>query len=256
MFCFSQNKNANPGIERKLDSLLTLVNTIQNKKNDSTLIKIDKLDEVFRKSEPKWYDKFLPALIALFTVLISSGVVFYIGIRNAKTQIANSETQARTQIAIAADQIEISRKQIEQNTKNTLAQIRSNNISKARIEWIQNLRPLLSSFLEKIALAEEKFSDTIELHKDNHPRTHEVSKEAISAMHELRLTTHQILLFLNSEERSHKELEDAMMFMITNIEKGNESMKGEYKEQYNQVFEKFRTVLKEAWEQAKSETDI
>lgn len=257
LFCHAQKGNENSALEKKLDSLLTLVKELQKKGNDSTLIKIDKLDEVFKKSEPKWPDKFLPAIIALFTVLISSSVAYYVGIRSARTQITNAETQARTQIAIAADQLEVSRKQIEQNTKNTLAQIRANNISKARIEWIQNLRPILSEYFGNIPLARSNFEDLYKaVNEKSVDKIDSMFEKIELLLHKIQIQDHQIRLFLSKTELKHQKLEQSMseyLKTVTNAKKEQPIETGPLEEN---VLNDAREVLKDAWEQAKSETEI
>jgi hypothetical protein len=230
---------------------------MQKQKNDSTLIKIDKLDEIFKKSEPNWYDKYLPALIAFFTVLISSGVAYYVGVRNAKTQIANAETQARTQIAIAADQLDVSRKQIEQNTKNTLAQIRSNNISKARIEWIQNLRPLLSDFFANVSKASILLDDALKAKKSGKQGDAIININSFQELiYSMEAQNNQIDLFLNPNKPSHKKLEESISELLKTLNLNLNLELQDNKEQIDMVISNSRIVLKEAWEQAKSESEI
>ena len=215
------------------------------------------MEEIFKKSEPPWYDKYLPALIAFFTVLISSGVAYYVGIGNARTQITNAETQARTQIAIAADQLEISRKQLDQNTKNTLAQIRSNNISKARIEWIQNLRPLLSDFFANVSKAslilEESAFAKQKGKSEELPKLINSFKELILVM---EAQNNQIDLFLNPERESHSNLESSISKLLDTLAFSDELELINNKEEVELVIQNSRIVIKEAWEQAKSETNI
>ncbi|MEJ8818771.1 hypothetical protein [Lacibacter sp. H407] len=256
--CLSQKSKQNLLIERKLDSIINIVQTLQNKTSDSTLIRIDKLDEVFKKTDTKWYDKYLPALIALVTVILSSGVAYYVGVRNAKTQIVNAERQAKTQIAIAADQLEMSRRQIDQNTANTLAQIRANNISKARIDWIQNLRAVLSTFFANAAEASSLIED-MKLAKAKN-KTDEVLKVYESFTHilfKMKEQDNQIQLMLNPTNQNHQNLINSMDAYIEYLFRiDGEQDKKAQEELSGKVISDSRKVIKEAWEKAKSETNI
>jgi len=242
---------------KKNDSILSAVKIINVNKNDSTFITIDKLDEIFKKSEQNWYEKFMPSIIALMTVLISAGVAYYVGVRNARTQITNAKTQANIQVAIAADQLQISRQQIEQNTKNTLAQIRSNNISKARIEWIQNLRPLLSDFFANISKASIIIDESVKAKKSGKEDEMSMHIESFKEIvFKLEAQNNQIDLFLNPDRISHKELEESISELLGTINLSDKMELPDNKEQIDKVIAKSRIVIKEAWEQAKSESEI
>ena len=254
---FGQKSNDSMVIERKLDSILTSTRIIQNQKIDSALIKIDKLDGVFKRSEQNGTDKSLPAIIALFTVIISSGVAVYVGVRTAKTQIANAETQAKSQIRIAADQIEISRKQIEQNTINTLAQVKANNIAKARIDWIQNLRPIIGDFIANTSKTSIILTDAVNANKQNEKeKALKYMDEFIESMHLLHSQNNQILLYLNPERLSHKKLEESMTVYLNSLVLDDNFNKQTDEGLFELILENSRYVIKEAWEQAKSDTNI
>lgn len=253
---FGQNKTNGNILNNKIDSLISTIKQLQNKKTDSTLLRIDKLDEVFKKAEPSSIDKYLPSIIAFLTVLISSGVAYWIGNKNANTQLINAETQARTQTAIALDQLAVSQKQIEQNTKNTLAQIRANNISKARVEWIQNLRVLLSDFFGNISEVSTKIDDMRIAKDKNVNEVTNLFNEIVPLLHKMQTQNNQIELYLNPDNESHKNLLDSIeeyMKVITAESRTQDNAKDNILAE--KVIQKSRVVLKEAWEKAKIESE-
>lgn len=244
---------------KKIDSLEIVMHNMQKTltQRDTLLIKVDKLSESFKSKDSNWYEKILPSIFAFLTVIVSSVVAYWIGIRNIRVQETNTERQANTQLSIAADNLYMSKEQLDQNTKNTLAQIRSNNISKARIEWIQNLRPLLSDFFANISKSSIVLKDALDAKKKG--EKDEVKKHMTAfqeVIYQMEAQNNQIDLFLNPSKASHKDLEVAIVELLSKLNPNENLEVPDSNAQVNTVIEKSRIVLKEAWEKAKSETTI
>lgn len=255
---FSQiKKKAAPSdvLLKKVDSLGAVMHNMKSALNqrDTLLIKVDKLSESFKSKDSNWHEKVLPSIFAFLTVIVSSVVAYRIGIRNIRVQESNTERQANTQLSIAADNLFMSKEQLEQNTKNTLAQIRVNNISKARIEWIQSLRPLISGSIHDIAKISGILSAIEALEIENQDYQKNIKRkndELIEVFNSFSEKAFQMRLFLNLNNQSHRELEEILKDYTQAVLEHRDNINA------NGIIEKARVVLKEAWEKAKSETVI
>lgn len=116
----------------------------------TTIIEIKNADKIFKQKEEDWWDKYSNAIIALFTV-IGSAYISY--------KIASQQTK------LGKEQLELTKKQMEENYRVAMAQVRANNISAARIEWIQKLRPLLAEIISISSKYSEIIYDYDELKK-------------------------------------------------------------------------------------------
>lgn len=247
MYTYGQRQSPAQLLEKKMDSLVTLINKFKSVKADSTILRVDKLEEIFKKSEQGWFEKYIASIIALTTVAVSSGVAMYVGIRNS-----------RTQLAIAAEQMQITRNQIEQNTRNTLAQIRSNNISKARIEWIESLRPILSDLFVNTFEAWHNLKQLLDAKtKNNQQATINFFKTYETLAFKIQSQKNQVELYLNPANETHQKLIQSMEEYINAFLDANNTIPdADMYKLSGAVIDNSRAVLKAAWEKAKSEVNV
>lgn len=244
---------------RKLTEIEKLINRVtipSQHRNDSirvSLINSEKLTNRIEKSKSIW-DDILPSLIAILVVLISTGGAIYLGIRQIKAQILNSEEQIRSQEAQAQDNLRVAREQIQETSNMTLAQVRANNISQARINWVQNLRNELSQFMGTVTLVNFYLQDVIDLaEKGNNIEAEKLYYDQTDRIKNARQYAFKIKLFLNREEEDHKSLEILIDNYYTSALENYSSVKSDFNTLSNEILSISRKILKDAWEQAKNE---
>lgn len=195
------------------------------------------------------YKYYLPSLIALLTVLISSTVAYKVAKINIDSQQRNIERQITSQLAIASDQLNLTNKQIQQTAINTMEQVRANNISQARIAWLNELRVELTKYYCALTTCQDKIGDLLE----------KVSKKEIVNLDftyllgELRESFYRVSLYLNLADQDHKNLYDQMGHLLFRL---SEKVKDSKISIYSEIDEslKFaRIVLKKTWEDAKND---
>lgn len=279
--CYPQLTKKDSLLLIKIDSLRVTVDQLRisvskSGNADTSILKIaDK--EIFKSSSSLW-EKLLPALIALVTVSVSSLVAYKVGMRAAAVQATNAEKQAETQLAVASDQLAVSRDQITQTAKNTIEQVRANNLTEARLDWIKDLRPLLSELLPAVYEARmrlESYLGQREQQRALRRRTYHVKdKESEDQLKEIEQTMrtmeadfdeltlkieekrNQILLFLNPEFDSHKKLEECLNQFYKCISNLENTELDNIKEESNNIIHKARLVLTEAWNLADKEAKL
>lgn len=238
---FSQNKEKTP-IELKLDSAINKLNQIKANtqgKQESVSLEIKNLEKIFKEKEVNWWEEYSSGLIALITIAVSSFSAY----------------------VIAARQIKQNKEQMNESSRIALAQVKENNISSARIQWIQELRPLLANLISNASLFsssslelknyfdKSKESDLTKSEKEELVKLHHGTMEKLDL---IQLDYNQIKLFLNKDEKAHKDLDTVIHNYI--MMAGAKSLGKEIEIEVNedQLIDKSRTVLKNAWEQAKN----
>lgn len=194
---------------------------------------------------------FIPSIIALATVVISAYTSYLIAKKQIKNSKENQSEQIGAQLAIAQDQLIVSKQQIDQTAKNTLEQVRANNISNARITWLNELRKLLVEFLSSCTVYLECILSENKYKALDEKVPVDLLREIDKAKDDSRKYLASILLFLNPEDKLHKELELLLLEFLRNDTEPNKDIYGELLER---IITKARELLKETWEQAKNET--
>jgi len=239
-------------IEKKLDNIAEFhVN-----KNDSMLVSIknfEKLTSSLEKDKSILSD-ILPSLIAIIVVIISTGGAIYLGIRQIKIQTTNSEEQIRSQEAQAQDNLRMAREQIQETSKMTLAQVRANNVSQARINWIQDLRNELSQYNGEVAIINYYLQDVVDLTaKGDKTNAEKVYNEQVERIKNARQYAFKIKLFLNMDENDHKKLEELIDKYYKTALETYSTVKSDFNSISDEILDISRKILKNAWEQAKNE---
>ncbi len=245
---------------QKLDKIEKTLNEIAqqltNQKSDSLIVSVEhfeKLTNRLQKNDSIWPD-ILPSLIAIFVVLISTGGAIFIGVRQIRTQTTNAEEQIRSQEAQAQDNLQVAREQIQETSRMTLAQVRANNISQARINWIQDLRNELSQFNGEVAIINFYLHDVVELTKEgNKKKAEELYNQQVERIKTARQLAFKIKLFLNKGETDHKKLEVLINDYYTSALETFSKVKSDFNKVSNDILDISRKILKDAWEQAKNE---
>lgn len=237
-----------------LNSIDSLQQELKYKKYEISISDTDKLKSVLEKN---WsiYDA-IPSIVAIIVVFISTLGAYRLGLKQIKKQEENSKEQIRNQQSIAQDQLEQSRKQIEATSKMTLAQVRANNISQARINWVENLRDNLSLYVSELVIVSYLVNV---LHTDK--TSTEDERKLTETLKNIRIYESKIRLYLNTnrDDNNHTDsdhinlenlIEKARIKAVSfkSIENGNE-----LNEVLNDIILLAKKVLKTAWEQAKSE---
>ena len=187
--------------------LLAEVDTLSITEN--TILEIKNGKEIFgNKSD--WWDKYSSGLIAMVTVFVSLGISVW---------QAKKTTQAN----------------------------RANSISEARIQWIQELRPLLSELISGLTLLKYQVDVLKNLNKKNLP------PEVYTNIKEIDKIYARIKLYLNKSEKEHAELlslTDHFLPIQHSLTKTGDNLNDFNVDNYTKLAQK---VLKSAWEQAKNE---
>lgn len=255
-FIFGQTPNDSTiiqkidGIEKEIQNLSI---QLEKKESEQLVISIDRFDEIkplLEKKDNNW----LPSLIAILVVIISTGGAVFIGIRQIKTQTENAEEQLKSQESQAQDNLNIAREQIQETSKMTLAQVRANNISQARINWMQDLRNEITNFNGEVALINFYLKDVIDLNeKGNKGQAEKLYNDQVERIKNARQYAFKIKLFLHTKEANHKKLEDLIDKYYEEALQDYSSVKSDFNEISDEILKVSRVILKEVWEQAKNE---
>jgi hypothetical protein len=233
--------------------LQKLSKNLERLKNDSLVISIDKFEEIkplIEKNDNDW----LPSVIAILVVLISTGGAVFIGKKQINTQAKNAKEQLKSQEAQAKENLKIARKQIQETSKMTLAQVRANNISQARINWMQDLRNEITNFNGEVALINFYLQDVVEFNeKGEKTKAEKLYNNQIERIKNARQFAFKIKLFLNTKEDNHKKLEKLIDQYFKEALENYSTVTSDFNTITNDILITSRTILKEVWEQAKNE---
>ena len=218
-------------------------NNNSNSKSQKVLIELKDAKSIFLDSTD-WPTIVIPSTIAIITVIISS--------------ILTNK--------IARKQLSLSQKQIKEQSRSTLQSIRANNISNARIEWIQKLRPLMGKLITESGHLDSLMTEIKEDYfdeKTNHWRANLSKQEendlnlrqenVFIKIREIVVTFNEIKLFLNHEEAIHKEFIQNVDLYVKNVLSFNNSKTPIEKVNEEILISSGRKILKHAWEQAKTD---
>lgn len=251
--------------QNKIDStILQKLNLIENSiqehsknhlisKTDSLVVSVSKMDEL-TNSLNKESNNWTPSLIALLVVLISTGGAVFIGIRQIKNQAINAEEQLKSQESQAQDNLSIAREQIQETSKMSLAQVRANNISQARINWMQDLRNEITNFNGEVALINFYLKDVVDFNeKGEKEEAEKLYNKQADRIKSARQYAFKIKLFLSIKEDNHKKLEELIDQYYKEALDDYSSVKSDFNSISNEILIVSRKILKEVWEQAKNE---
>lgn len=244
----------------KLDQIEQAINAISQipteQKSDSLIISVEHFEELtntLQKNDWALAD-FVPSLIAILVVLISTAGAVFIGIRQIRTQSTNADEQIRSQEAQAQDNLSVAREQIQETSRMTLAQVRANNISQARINWIQDLRDELSLFNGEVAIINFYLQDVIELNESGKKdKAEKLYNDQVERIKNARQYAFKIKLFLNKDETSHQKLETLLDEYYKAALENYSTVKSDFNAISDDILAVSRKILKDAWEQAKNE---
>lgn len=271
----SQNVNIT-NITIKLDTIYNRIKSNMDKRNNKTTIELKDAEKLLEELKNNGFKEYLPSVIAMITIIISSIVAYKIAVNQnskqedinrkqidaqlaiAQDQLEQGRQQITAQIQIAQDQLTQSRNEMQENSRITLAQVRANNISAARIEWIQKLRPLLAELISKTSDFDQlytSFDKLLLLEKPNNNQKQqaiELSNKLDDTANACDTLWNQILLFLNRNEKEHQDLIASVEQLSENIANkiDNKPFGREVTEE--ELIDRSRAVLKTAWEQAKN----
>lgn len=232
-----------------------LTKNIAGEKNDSLVISFYEFEEIkqlLQNNRNEW----VPSLIAILVVLISTGGALLIGKKQIKNQIKNAEEQLRSQELQAQENLKMAREQLQETSKITLTQVRANNISQARINWMQDFRNEITNFNGEVAIINFYLQDVIDLLKnDQDKEAKDLYNNQIERIKTARKYAYKVKLFLNVAEKNHKKLEELIDKYIEEALENPSSVKSDFNNISNEILIVSRKILKEVWEQAKNEGD-
>lgn len=136
-----------------------------------------------------------------------------------------------------------------------LFQVKANIISTARIEWTQNLRLNISSFLSETDILNYNLREVLDL--SNQGKTTEAKKlydEQKENFKKVHNYGNQIILFLNNkEETQQKEFQKLVSDYLNKSTHGKHSQDiDKLQSLQNEIVSKAQDILKRAWEDAKT----
>jgi len=195
--------------------------------HDKTVLEIVNGKEIFQ-AEPDFWDKYSSGLIAAFTVIISLGI---------------SVWQAR------------------KTTKAT----RANSISEARIQWIQELRPLMGKLITQVYELNNEVKEIVkkvdvpkklarmDLNESDKVKLTERTTRLEDLHYEIVNTLYSIKLLLNKSKIDHNHFISLTENFINEI--GEKTKDGNFKMTItlDEISDSASFILKNAWEQAKNE---
>ncbi|TSD63972.1 hypothetical protein FFF34_015530 [Inquilinus sp. KBS0705] len=257
VFAVSFNIAKNRSIKNpKSDTTINKLFFYKKSGNDSLKVSIVQLDELSKvlKKDTNTFRDITPSLVALIVVVISTLGAIYIGKKQIKVQTSNAAQQLKSQEAQAQELLKLSREQIRETSKMTLTQVRANNVSQARIAWIQDLRELLSKFNGEVALVNTYVEELISLiEKGNDEKVDIIYKDVLERLKTARIFSFQIKLFLNKQEEDHMNLENALDKYFRHSVSNPKDKPELLNSLSDEILNLSRAILKKAWEQAKNE---
>lgn len=141
-----------------------------------------------------------------------------------------------------------------------LYQAKSNIISKARVNWIENLRESISSYCVEISNVGSLLSVTeFEAPSYKDKSREETLKHGIEryslyleASNRADRLGNKVILFLNSEEPDHKRIEYLITELQNNIEKTDgEIRKNKVDESTKEIISLSKIIFKREWKKSK-----
>ncbi len=123
------------------------------------------------------------------------------------------------------------------------------SISEARMQWIQELRPIMSKLISDISIFNFELNKRIE---SNPKKDLEVNEPIYKIIAELNLALNQVKLYLNHDEKKHSDFIKFVDQYINNsikIAEGSRSQPNDVNEE--NLINCAKLILKDAWEQAK-----
>lgn len=216
---------------------------------------IERVEEVL-KLKDSWFEKFLPAIIAFLTVAVSSWVSILVASRQIKKDVDVATEQLRSQEALASEQLSLGKEQLEKTIQSSMAQVRANNILQARITWIQDLRNGVSEYFAVVIPLAYKLIPISQLIINGEKAQARTEYDLlISEVGQARKFSSKVKLFLTSGNNEHtrlleilNELEDVVIKNIPSAE-----YEARIDTLIGNLESESRKILKETWEQAKSE---
>lgn len=215
---------------------------------------LERIEEDLR-SKGSWFEKFLPAIIAFFTVAISSWVSILVASRQIKKDVNVATEQLRSQEALSSEQLRLSKEQLEKTIQSSMDQVKANNILQARITWIQDLRNSVSEYFAIVIPLAYKLIPISELIENGNTALARADYNAlISEVGQARKYSSKVKLFLTSNNDEHNRLLEILNeleeVVIQNIPSSG------YRSRIDNLIGKLETesrkILKDTWEQAKS----
>ena len=194
---------------------------------DNTILEIKDGKEIFGRNSD-WWDKYSSGLIAALTVFLSLGI---------------SVWQAR------------------KTTKAT----RTNSISEARIQWIQEVRPLMSRLMTLVYEVKYEISvitkdidlNTKQIKKDLNEHEKNKILKIVERFKVLQYESAEALfnlkLLLNPNEAEHESFINLIENYLNEIEKKSKDESYVIKIHENEIVHAGNLIIKNAWEQAKNE---
>lgn len=223
---------------------------------DSLFVSVKELEELNKTLSDKNNNPIkdiLPSIVALLVVIISTGSTMYLGTRQIQVQKFNAEQQLRSQEAQSQEQLKLARDQIHETSNMTLVQVRANNISQARINWIQDLRNVTSEFVGEMTILNFYLREVVDLYgRGDEKESERLYNIQIERIKKVRESAFKIRLLLN-QEKNHLALENLINTYISAALEGYKSGHVEMEEVSAEILNVSRRILKEAWEQAKHE---
>lgn len=154
--------------------------------------------------------------------------------------------------------------QINRQSKYTLIHNKANNISQARIKWIQDFRDLLCSFIGEVTIVNYHLSIVIEENKAGKKDEAREKYDSIAdKIKDCRILATKISLFLNTDyiNQNHNDsdhnliekLSDQFMESALTYDTINEET--DFNKISKEMVKIAKKILKETWEQAKKEGD-
>lgn len=138
-----------------------------------------------------------------------------------------------------------------------LHQVKLNVVSAARIKWIEDLRDTLSQYctkLDEISLAKANYFD--ERKGKTKPELDSISRKfydtyKVSSSEVLRLQS-KIMLYLNSKNQQHKEIEEVLYQNSLLLHNTNEYHLGKIRKNIEKLISISKDMFEIEWEKSKS----
>lgn len=217
---------------------------------EPTVLEIKDGKEIFQtKSDP--IEKYMGGIIALVTVIGSAFISYKIARHQTKKQEEINEKQIETQIEIAKQQLDLNNRQLAEQSRIAIESVRANNISNARINWIEELRPILGKLISDTSIFEFELKRRL---KNSPKKQLEIGEPIYQKFADLNLAYNEVKLFLNHDEEDHLkfiQLVDKYIANSIEIASGLQENPNEINEDI--LVTAARKILKNTWEQAKNE---
>lgn len=147
-------------------------------------------------------------------------------------------------------------RKIKVNAKLSFEHDKATRISHARIEWMQSFRSKVSVFASEVAALNYYLRDVAELSdQKKEDEANKLYQEQVERLVGIRAISTELKLFLNKKEDLHYRMDLAINnFMETALESYEKvADRKEYMKWSDEVEKLAAEILKEVWEQAKSD---